>query len=73
MQNSGLIIVRLQIKPEVTLELVSGSSCAVTLGSSIFLYFLPFSVSPKNPPEDAAPPKRSTLRLTGETQSTLPC
>lgn len=40
MQNSGSITVKLRIKPEMTSELVSGSSRAVTLGSSIFL-FLP--------------------------------
>ena len=73
MQNRGLIIVRLRIKPEMTLELVSGSSRAVTLGSSIFLFFVPVSVSPKHPPEDAASPKLSTLRLAGETRSLLPC
>lgn len=69
MQNSGLIIVRFRMKSEVTLEVVSGSSWAVILGSSICLSLLPFSVSPKYPPEDAAPPKLFTLCLAKETHS----
>lgn len=38
--KTGLINVRLRIKPEMILEFVSGSSRAVTLGSSVFLFFL---------------------------------
>ena len=49
----------------MTLELVSGSGKAVIVDSSIIL-FLPISVSPKYPPEDAVHPKLSTLVSAGE-------